>query len=118
MTFSAEALAAFATVSAASLASGDLDLLDASGNIVATFDLGAPTSNGATTTMSGFPRTSLAASGNTIASARYRTSSGGNWKTGMTVGLANSGAQVILSSLTPTVGQNVTINSATLAHTS
>lgn len=117
MTFSSAALAAFAAASASALSSGDLDLLDASGNVLVSIDLGTPTSNAATTTMSGFPKTVAAIAAGTISAARYRTSAGINWKTGMTVGLANSGAQVTLSSLTTTVGQNVTINGATLAHT-
>ena len=120
MTFSAAALAAFdaatAAASAAALVGGDLDFLDAGGGILATTDLGTPTSSGNVTTMGGFPRTVSGTAG-TIASARYRTSAGGNWKTGITVGLSGSGAQVILSSLTIGSGQSVLVSSATLTHT-
>lgn len=119
MTFSAAALTAFsnaaAAASATALVSGDLDLLDGGGAILATCDLGTPTASGAVTTMGGFPRT-VAATAGTIASARYRTSAGGDWKTAMSVGLSGSGAQVILSSLTITGGQSVTVTSATLTH--
>ena len=119
MTFSAAALTAFANASAAAsataLASGDLDLLDAGGSILATVDLGTPAATGAVTTMAGFPRIAAGTAG-TIDSARFRTNAGGNWKTGMTVGLAGSGAQVILSSLTITSGQSVTVTSATMTH--
>lgn len=116
MTFSAEALAAFAAASASALASGDLDILDSGGAVLSSTDLGTPTSSGAATTMGGFPKTVTASASGTAASARYRTSGGADWKTGMTVGLSGSGAQVILSSLSVAAGQNVLINSATLAH--
>lgn len=115
--FSDTALAAFAAASASALASGDLDILDSGGAVLASLDLGTPTSSGAVTTMGGFPKSATATAGGTPASARYRTAGGSNWKTGMTVGLAGSGAQVILSSLSISTGQTVTINSATLAHT-
>ena len=119
MTFSSAALTAFANAAAAAsataLVSGDLDFLDAGGAILATVDLGTPTASDAVTTMSGFPRTAAGTAG-TIASARYRTSAGGDWKTGITVGLAGSGAQVILSALTITSGQSVQVTSATLTH--
>jgi len=65
--------------------------------------------------MGGFPRTVAAAPG-TIASARYRTNAGLDWKTNISVGLSGSGAQVILSSLTIGAGQSVTVTSATLTH--
>ena len=119
MTFSAAALAAFesaaAAASATALIGGDIDFLDSGGGILATADLGTPTSSGAVTTMGGFPRTVSGTAG-TIASVRYRTSAGGNWKTGITVGLSGSGAQVILSSLTIGASQSVQVTSATLAH--
>ena len=55
-------------------------------------------------------------SARTAASARYRTSASADWKTGITVGLSGSGAQVILSSLTIGAGQSVQVTSATLTH--
>lgn len=119
MTLSTAALTAFAAAnaqaSATALVSGDLDLLDSSGNILASVDLGTPTVSGTVTTMAGFPKTATGAAG-TISSARYRTSAGVNWKTAMSVGLAGSGAQVIVSSLTITAGQAVVVNSAALTH--
>lgn len=127
MTLSAEALAAIAAAAAApaanaaagasatGLAGGTLELLDAGGNVLASASLGTPTAAGAVVTMSGYPRTVTGTAG-TIASARYRTAGGGSWKTSMTVGLAGSGAHVIVSSLTILTGQQVTISSATLSH--
>jgi len=120
MTFSAAALLAFRNASAAesadALAGGDLDLLNAGGTILATVDLGTPTASGALMTGSGFPKTVAAVAAGDIASARYRTIAGGDWKTGMTVGLSGSGAQVILTSLTVALGQSIQVNSATLSH--
>jgi len=119
MTLSATALAAIsaaaATASAVGLSGGTLELLDAGGSVLASASLGVPTAAGAVVTMSGYPRTVIA-TGGTIASARYRTSAAADWKTGMSVGLPGSGAQVIVSSLTVTGGQPVTIASATLTH--
>lgn len=119
MTYTATAVVAFdaacALANASALAGGDLDLLDSGGTILASADLGTPAASGAVCTMGGFPKTVSATPG-TIASARYRTSAGASWKTGITVGLSGSGAQVILSSMTIAVGQSVTVNSATLTH--
>lgn len=119
MTLSVAALnaiaASAASTSAAALAGGTLELLDSGNVVLASTSLGTPTASGSMVTMGGYPRTTPATPG-TIASARYRTNGGGDWKTGMTVGLAGSGAQVILSSLTISAGQTVTINSATLTH--
>lgn len=106
---------AAASRSATALSSGSLDLLDSGGNVLASASLGTPTAAGAVTTMGGYPRTVSAIAG-TISSARYRTSAGDSWKANMTVGLAGSGAQVIVSSLTIGAGQTVTVNSATLVH--
>ncbi len=114
MTFSTAALAVFAAASASALIGGDLEILDASSNVLASIDLGTPTSAAAVVTMTGFPKSVSAGASGTAASARYRTSAGGDWKSGMSVG--TSGAQVNLSSLTIAAGQTVTINSATLTH--
>lgn len=119
MTLSATALSAFAianaSASAAQLTNGTVDLLDSGGSVLASAGLGTPGASGATVTMGGFPKTVSAAAG-IIVSARYRTSGGADWKTGMSVGLAGSGAQVIVSALTIGAGQTVTVNSATLVH--
>ena len=120
MTFSAAATLAFRNASAAesadALAGGDLDLLNAGGAVLASVDLGTPTASGAVVTMGGFPKTTAAVLAGDVASARYRTIAGGDWKTGMTVGLSGSGAQVILTSLSLALGQSVQVNSATLTH--
>lgn len=121
MTFSATAITAFdnadAAASATSLAGGTIELLNSGGTVLASASLGTPTASGAVTTMGGFPKTVSAAADGTVASARYRTSGGQDWKTGMTVGLSGSGAQVIMSDLAVVTGQSVQINSATLTHT-
>lgn len=118
MTLSTTALAAInaaaAIAAAAGLSGGTLEVLDSGGTVLLSVGLGTPTASGAVTTMGGFPKTVTASASGTAASARYRTSSGGDWKTGMTVG--TSGTQVILSSLTITSGQSVTVSSATLTH--
>jgi hypothetical protein len=118
MTLSAAALTAInnaaAAASATALASGTVEILDGSGNVLASAGLGAPTSSGATTTMGGFPKTVTASGSGTAATARYRTSAAADWKTGMPCG--TSGTQVVLSSLSITAGQSVLITSATLAH--
>lgn len=120
MTLAAAAVTAYniaaAAAAATALASGTVEILDAGGAVLATASLGTPTASGAVTTMGGFPKTVTAAAGGTAASARYRTSAAADWKTGMTVGLSGSGAQVILSSLSITSGQSVQFNSATLTH--
>mgnify|MGYP001765268542 CR=1 FL=1 len=120
MTLAAAAVTAYNTAAAASAATnlngGTVQILNAGGTVLASASLGTPTASGALTTMGGFPKTVTAAADGTAASARYRTSGGADWKTGMTVGLSGSGAQVILSSLSVTSGQSVQFNSATLNH--
>ena len=92
----------------------------AMGTVLATITLGNPIAGAATgagvLTLSGFPRsdTSADATG-TAAAARIRTATGGtDIITGLTVGL--SGSDVNLDSLSITVGQTVTINSAVFTH--
>lgn len=118
MTLSVSALAAISTAAAATsatnLAGGTVEILDAGGAVLASAGLGTPTSSGATTTMGGFPKSVTASGTGTAATARYRTSAATDWKTGMPCG--TSGTQVVLSSLSITSGQTVTINSATLVH--
>lgn len=114
MTFEAAALAAFATASATALNAGTLELLDAGGGVLAAVTLNTPagTSAGAVTTFSGFPKTTTASAG-TVASARFRTAGAANYKTGVTVGIPGSGAQVIVDNgagtLVMTAGQTVEI---------
>lgn len=120
MTLAAAAVTAYnnaaASAAVTGLTGGTVDLLDSGGTVLASASLGTPTASGAVTTMGGFPKTVTAAASGTVASARYRTSASADWKTGMTVGLSGSGANVILSSLSITSGQSVQFNSATLTH--
>ncbi len=123
MTFQAAALAAFAAASATALNGGSCQLLDSGGAVLASVTFGTPagTSSGAVTTFSGFPKSATGSAG-TVASARFRTSSGADYKTGLTVGIPGSGAQVIvdntLGSLVIAAGQTVTIAiNPTLTHT-
>jgi hypothetical protein len=88
--------------------------------VLATITLGNPIAGAATgagvLTLSGFPRSDVAADATgTAAAARIRTSSGGtDVITGLTVG--TSGADINLDSLSITTGQTVTLNSAVITH--
>lgn len=121
MSFSTAAITAFNTSSAAAsssaLAGGTLEFLTSGGVVLASASLGTPSAAGAVTTMGGFPKTVTASGTGSVASARYRTSAAADWKTGMTVGLSGSGAQVIMSALSVTTGQTLQVTSATLTHT-
>lgn len=122
MTFQAAALAAFAATSATALNGGTCDLLSAGGAVLASVVFGTPagTSAGAVTTFSGFPKSATGSAG-TVASARFRTSGAADYKTGLTVGIPGSGAQVIVDNgagtLAITAGQTVTVAiNPTLTH--
>lgn len=122
MTFQAAALAAFAAASATALNGGTIELLSSGGAVLGSAPFGSPagTSSGAVTTFSGFPKSVVAAAG-TVASARFRTSSGADYKTGITVGIPGSGAQVIVDNQVGTLvliaGQTVSIGiNPTLTH--
>lgn len=125
MTFAAAALAAYAAADVAALAGGSIQLLDSGGGVLASaaFNSGsAGSSAGAVFTGAGFPKTVTASATGTVASARFRNSAGADYKTGLTVGIAGSGAQVIvdngLSTLAVSSGQAVTIAAGpTLTHT-
>jgi hypothetical protein len=88
------------------------------GSVLATIALGNPagTSASGVLTFSGFPRSDTAADATgAAAAARIRTASGGtDIITGLTVG--TSGSDINLDSTSITVGQTVTINSATITH--
>lgn len=92
----------------------------AMGTVLATINLGNPIAGAATgagvLTLTGFPRSDVAADATgTPAAARLRTSTGGtDIITGLSVGL--SATDVILDSLSITVGQTVTLNSAVITH--
>jgi len=114
MTNSPAALAAYAAADCTALAGGSLQLLDAGGAVLATITYGSPaaTSAAAVVTYSGFPKTGTASAG-TIASARERTAGGADYRTGLTVGIPGSGANVIVDNgagtLVCTAGQVVTV---------
>jgi hypothetical protein len=73
------------------------------------------TVSGSVLTLAGFPRsdTSADATG-TAAEARIRTSANADVVTGLTVG--TTGSDINLDSTSITLGQTVTINSATITH--
>jgi hypothetical protein len=86
--------------------------------VLATIDL-ASTSGVAASgvlTFSGFPRSDTAADATgTAAAARIRTATGGtDVVTGLTVGL--TGSDVNMDTLSISIGQTVTINSAVITH--
>ena len=115
MTYQAAALAAFAAASVAPLNSGSLQLLDIGGAVLATYPLDALSSTavGSVQTFYGFPKSTTATAG-TVASARFRTSAAVDWKTGVSVGIPGSGAQVVVNNgsgtLVLTTGQTVTVS--------
>lgn len=99
-------------------ASGKLEIgTTAMGTVLATITLDATagTASAGVLTFSGFPKsdTSADATG-TAAAARIRTSGNTDIVTGLTVGL--SASDINLDSLSITVGQTVTITSATITH--
>lgn len=90
----------------------------AMGTVLATIVLADPcasSASGGVLTFSGFPRsdTSADATG-TAAAARIRDSNGNDVITGLTVGAAGSGADIILDTTAIDAGEIVTLNSATL----
>jgi hypothetical protein len=89
-------------------------------SVLATITLGysgasTGTVSGSVLTLAGFPRsdTSADATG-TAAEARIRTSANADVVTGLTVG--TTGSDINLDSTSITLGQTVTINSATITH--
>lgn len=86
--------------------------------VLATITLADPcaaAASGGVLTFSGFPRsdTSADATG-TAAAARIRDSNGNDVITGLTVGAAGSGADIILDTTAIDAGEIVTLNSATI----
>lgn len=120
MTYTALAKTSRTTKTRDDLNGGDLQLLGAGGEVIATVALNNPAGSvaGDLLTFAGFPKTVAAAiTGVAIASARLRTSAAADYKTGLGVGLAGSGAQIIVSKLTPAVGDTVTVSAPfTLQH--
>lgn len=123
MTFQAAALAVYANADATALAGGSLQLLASGGGVLGSVTLNTPagTATGAVLTFAGFPKSTSGTAG-TVASARLRTAAGADYKTGLTVGIPGSGAQVIvdngLGTLVIGAGQTVTVAaSPTFTHT-
>lgn len=99
------------------LSNGFLDLLGAGGELISTTVLNATAGvvAGTTLTFSGFPKSSVPnVTGVAVASARLRTAGGADLATGFSVGLAGSGAQVIVSKMTPASGDTISVQSVTL----
>jgi hypothetical protein len=90
----------------------------AMGTVLATIVLADPcasSASGGVLTFSGFPRSDTSADANgTAAAARIRDSDGNDVITGLTVGLAGSGADIIFESVSFNVGEVITLNSATI----
>mgnify|MGYP007004396700 CR=1 FL=1 len=87
-------------------------------SILATIALNATagTASGGILTFSGFPKSDTSADNTgTAAAARIRTGSGGtDIVTGLTV--STTAGDIVLDSVSVTVGQTITINSATITH--
>lgn len=90
------------------------------GSILVSFALSnpiAPPASGAGVLYLTMPKTATASAAGTAAAARLRTATGGtDIITGLTVGLTNSGADIIVDNTNIAAGQNVTLNTATLSH--
>lgn len=89
------------------------------GTVLATIALGNPAAaaaSGGVLTLAGFPRSDTSADNTGIAAAaRIRSASGGtDIITGLTVG--TTGADIVLDSVNITQGQQIIINSASIAH--
>lgn len=123
MPAAAAALSAYASADAAQLAGGSIELLTGAGAVLATiaFNSGsAGTVAGAVFTAAGMPKIVTAAASGTVAGARMRTSAAADYQTGLTVGIAGSGANVIIDNgvgtLVVAAGDAVTVLSCTLTH--
>ncbi len=123
MPTAAAALAAYAAADIAALAGGSLQILTAGGAVISSHTLDSPagTSAAAVFTAGGFPKVASAGVAGTAASARFRTSAGADYQTGLTVGIPGSGAQVIIDngsdSLAIAEGDSVTVAAGpTLTH--
>lgn len=101
-------------------AGGTLELLSASSQVLAVFDLtsGGGTISGDTWTLAFDAGTvtgeAAAGVGTTATAARLKTSGGDAHLTGLTVGL--SGSDVNMTNTSITTGQDVTMNSASIQH--
>lgn len=99
-------------------ADGSLELLAADNTLVATYGLSLTggTVSGRVWTLALDATTVAAVAEKTITKAQLKTSAGVAAGTGLTVGLAGSGADIILNAVAATVGLNITIASATITH--
>lgn len=122
MPSAAAALAAYAAADVTALAGGRIELLDGASAILRTFTLGTPpgTSAAAVFTVTGVPIVGTGGAAGTAASARYRTAASADYQTGLTVGIAGSGANVIIDNGAGTLAigatDTVSLTSATLTH--
>lgn len=120
VTYSPSAKASRMTAIRDLLNSGKLEIGTAAmAATLVTFTLNASSGSvsGGVLTFSGFPKTVAAAATGAAAAARLRTSADADVVTGLTVGIAGSGADVILDSTSISSGQNVTIAAnPTLTH--
>lgn len=125
MTYSTAHKTARMTTTRDRLNAGSLQVVDAGGNALFSVPLNNPagTVSGAMLTLAGFPKTVTASAGGTAASARLQNSSSADEKTGLTVGVPGSGAQVTIDNGTGTLavslGASVTVSGSpapTLTH--
>jgi hypothetical protein len=85
--------------------------------VLATITLDDPcaaAASGGVLTFSGFPKSATAAATGTAALARIRDSNGNDVATGLVVGVAGSGADIILDTTAIDTNETVTLNSATI----
>lgn len=125
MTYSTAHKSARMTTTRDRLNAGALQVVDAGGSVLVTVPLDNPAGSvsGATLTLAGFPKTVTAGAGGTAASARLQNSSSVDEKTGLTVGVPGSNAQVIIDNgagtLAISLNASVTISGSpapTLTH--
>lgn len=102
---------------------GRLELLAASGAVLVPITLDVPSGAvvGPVLTFTGFPKNGTALVASTVplpvASARLRSAALADVKTGLTVGLAGSGADVIVSAMTWAIGDTIQVAAGpTLTH--
>ena len=98
---------------------GKIKILSAADVLLVTIPLAAAPSgavSGDVLTFGSMPRSGTGAAAGTAAKAIYTNGSDATKVSGLTVGIAGSGANVILDNLSVAVGQTVNITSATLTH--
>ncbi len=101
---------------------GDIQFIASGGQVIATVALNNPsgTISSDVINFSGFPKTvNPTQTGLAIAGVNWRTSAGTVYRTDTesgVVGLPASGARIIVSKLTPGVGDTITVQSVSLQH--